>query len=412
MRSIKNRILFSLIAVFVLIGTSMQQVEAQPRETVNRILKTDNFLLLIDSSSSMDEAYMGSQKLGLAKSFASRMNQTLPDIKIKSAMRKFGAEKCIFDSTSSLLGLESYAKKPYEDALQTIKEAGGFTPMALGINASSEDLKAAQGKIAVIIVSDWDETGFIYNPIAAAEAMKRQYGDRVCIYPVMVGKDLDGIKLMEKIATVGQCGFATEAEKVSSQQDMVQFVDRVFFTNSVIPDSDNDGVNDRLDKCPGTPAGVSVNSDGCPLDSDKDAVYDYLDKCPGTPEDVRVDKDGCPIQKIIKLNVEFDTGKYDVKDKYREEIKVAADYMQKNPETNVVIEGHTDNVGSEELNDKLSQSRANSVKEYLIAKLGVSKDRLKSVGYGSKKPVASNDTVEGKQKNRRVQAVITTIVKK
>jgi OOP family OmpA-OmpF porin len=412
MPSIKNRMLLYLLAALLLTGTSMQQAQAQPRETVKRILKTDNFMVLIDSSSSMDESYMGSQKLGLAKDFVSRMNQTLPDIKINSAMRKFGAEKCIFDSTSSLLGLAPYAKKTYEDALQTVKEAGGFSPMAVGINASTDDLKAAQGKMAMIIVSDWDETGFINNPVAAAEAMKRQYGDRICIYPVMVGKDLDGMKLMEKIATVGQCGFATQAEKIASQQDMSQFIDKVFFTNTVIPDSDNDGVNDSLDKCPGTPAGVSVNSDGCPLDSDKDGVYDYLDKCPGTPTDVRVDKDGCPIQKIIKLNVEFDTAKFDVKDKYREEIKVAADYMQKNPQTNVVIEGHTDNVGSEESNAKLSESRANSVKEYLITKLGVSKDRLKSVGYGSKKPVASNDTVEGKQKNRRVQAVITAIVKK
>jgi OOP family OmpA-OmpF porin len=60
-------------------------------------------------------------------------------------------------------------------------------------------------------------------------------------------------------------------------------------------DSDGDGVPDYLDKCPGTPAGVKVDKDGCPLDSDKDGVYDYLDKCPGTPAGVKVDKDGCPL---------------------------------------------------------------------------------------------------------------------
>jgi len=62
----------------------------------------------------------------------------------------------------------------------------------------------------------------------------------------------------------------------------------------VVLDSDNDGVPDNLDKCPGTPAGVAVDKDGCPLDSDNDGVYDYLDKCPGTPAGVKVDQDGCP----------------------------------------------------------------------------------------------------------------------
>ena len=62
----------------------------------------------------------------------------------------------------------------------------------------------------------------------------------------------------------------------------------------VVLDSDNDGVPDNLDKCPGTPAGVAVDKDGCPLDSDNDGVPDYLDKCPGTPAGVKVDKDGCP----------------------------------------------------------------------------------------------------------------------
>jgi OOP family OmpA-OmpF porin len=64
-------------------------------------------------------------------------------------------------------------------------------------------------------------------------------------------------------------------------------------------DSDKDGVPDYLDKCPGTPAGVVVDKDGCPLDSDKDGVPDYLDKCPGTPAGVKVDKDGCPPAVVV-----------------------------------------------------------------------------------------------------------------
>jgi len=62
-----------------------------------------------------------------------------------------------------------------------------------------------------------------------------------------------------------------------------------------ILDSDGDGINDNIDKCPNTPVGVKVDSNGCPLDSDKDGVYDYLDKCPNTPVGVKVDSNGCPL---------------------------------------------------------------------------------------------------------------------
>src|SRR6185369_12378963 len=68
-------------------------------------------------------------------------------------------------------------------------------------------------------------------------------------------------------------------------------------------DSDKDGVADYLDKCPGTPAGVAVGTDGCPLDSDRDGVPDYLDKCPGTPAGVKVDANGCPPQVVVPAHI-------------------------------------------------------------------------------------------------------------
>jgi OmpA-OmpF porin, OOP family len=448
MRKRRSKLFFYFIATLCLISFTIQQVEAQSRadgktkwETGEYITKVDNFLVLFDASSSMADPYKGNPKLDLARNFVSRMNQALPDFKMNSALRKFGFVKFFSDENTAIVsGLAPYSKKSYEDALQTITRAVGSSPMAIGINASSDDLKPAQGKIAMIIVSDWDELG--NAPAAAAEEMKRQFGDRICIYPIMVGKNPEGIKLMEKVSNAGLCGFVTYAEQVASEEDMAQFVEKVFFTKYIIGDSDNDGVLDNLDKCPGTPAGVKVDQDGCPLDtdgdgvydyldkcpgtpagvkvdqdgcpldSDKDGVYDYLDKCPGTPAGLKVDKDGCPVQVSITLKIEFDTGKSDIKEKYHEEIKLVADFMKKYPQTNTVIEGHTDNVGREAANVKLSQSRANSVSAYLIAKFGIEKDRLQAVGYGPQKPIASNATAEGKQKNRRVQAVINTVEKK
>ena len=108
----------------------------------------------------------------------------------------------------------------------------------------------------------------------------------------------------------------------------------------------------------------------------------------------------------VTLNIEFDTGKWDIKPKYDNEIKQVADFMKAHPETKVVIQGHTDNVGTEASNIKLSQERADSVKAYLVDKFGIASDRLRAVGYGPNKPIASNDTEEGRQKNRRVEAVV------
>jgi OOP family OmpA-OmpF porin len=118
-----------------------------------------------------------------------------------------------------------------------------------------------------------------------------------------------------------------------------------------------------------------------------------------------------PTLVTIALNVEFDTDKAVVKDKYRNEIKKVADFMKANPNTTAVIEGHTDNVDTAEYNQKLSDARANSVRQYLINNFGIKASRLTAVGYGLTKPIASNNTEEGRQKNRRVQAVIKAMKK-
>jgi OOP family OmpA-OmpF porin len=113
----------------------------------------------------------------------------------------------------------------------------------------------------------------------------------------------------------------------------------------------------------------------------------------------------------VTLNIEFDTGKSDIKPMYDNEIKQVADFMKAHPETNVVIKGYTDNVGSEASNVALSQARANSVKDYLVNNFGIAGGRLQAIGYGPNNPTASNDTEEGRQKNRRVEAVVEKTAK-
>jgi OOP family OmpA-OmpF porin len=207
-------------------------------------------------------------------------------------------------------------------------------------------------------------------------------------------------------------------------------------------DSDRDGVYDYLDKCPGTPAGVKVNMDGCPLDSDGDGVPDYLDKCPGSPAGVKVDADGCTppplppppppppvVQKMVPqaakameaaivekgrvtLKVEFDFDKSIIKKQYHHEIGNLAEVMKAHPDLKITIEGHTDNTGGLTYNEKLSLRRADAVKDYLVTKFGIDASRLTVKGYGPIRPIESNATKEGRQKNRRVEAAAEFIIKK
>jgi OmpA-OmpF porin, OOP family len=131
--------------------------------------------------------------------------------------------------------------------------------------------------------------------------------------------------------------------------------------------------------------------------------------CPPCCDTVKKEK-AAPQKKVtIALNVLFDTNKCDVKEKYNNEIQKVADFMKEYPNTKAVIEGHTDNVGDAKYNVQLSQCRADSVRKYLIDKFGIDGKRLAAKGYGQDKPIASNDTPEGRQKNRRVTAVISTV---
>ena len=118
-----------------------------------------------------------------------------------------------------------------------------------------------------------------------------------------------------------------------------------------------------------------------------------------------------PMKKkvTITLNVQFDSDKAVVKEKYHADVKRVADFMKEFPNTVAEIGGHTDSTASNAYNQKLSEKRANSVRQYIIDKFGIDGSRLTAVGYGEDRPIASNNTEEGKQKNRRVEAVIEAI---
>ncbi|WP_036380672.1 OmpA family protein [Muricauda sp. MAR_2010_75] len=173
------------------------------------------------------------------------------------------------------------------------------------------------------------------------------------------------------------------------------------------PDADGDGVADKDDDCPNE-AGPAENN-GCPWpDSDGDGVLDKDDQCPDVAGTVA--NNGCPevteeVQKQLNdyaRTILFDTGKSSIK---AESTSVMVDIIQilnEYPNAKFTVEGHTDSVGSESLNQKLSEERANSVRTFLIDK-GIASDRLTAIGYGEAKPIATNNTRAGRAQNRRVE---------
>ncbi len=178
------------------------------------------------------------------------------------------------------------------------------------------------------------------------------------------------------------------------------------------PDNDKDGVLDVDDKCPMV-VGVK-EQEGCPEpDRDGDTVIDRLDNCPDEPGEVA--NQGCKKKQLVKLGksgleildvVYFKTNKAKIRIKSNQLLNNVAEVLKSHPEIEMIrVEGHTDDRGSDASNLSLSQRRAEAVVAYLVRK-GVKKERLVAKGFGEAKPIADNETNEGRTTNRRVEFVI------
>lgn len=192
-------------------------------------------------------------------------------------------------------------------------------------------------------------------------------------------------------------------------------------------DADLDGVYDGLDRCANTPTGAQVDLEGCPTDADHDGIWDGLDQCPNTPTNARVDAKGCPIEvsekevelldtgKITVRNINFETGKWDLKPESMPVLDEIGAILLNWPELKIEIGGHTDARGSDKFNLELSGERANAVREYLLTRFpSIRAEQYSAKGYGEAMPLASNQTTEGMAKNRRVEFKVlnTDVLKK
>ncbi len=381
------RVLFILMISALLIGCGGQKVmttassfEPYKFNANQYVSKVDNFVVILDTSSSMADKYAKKEKAKIAKDFLSAMNETLPELKYNGALRTFGHSASLPDKSTLLVyGPTQYSTSGFGAALNAVKAPSGTSslPLAKAINAAGDDMKSSQGPIAVIIVSDGMQMD--QAPVKAAEAMKSQFGDRVCIDTVQVGDDPAGKMTLEQIVKAGGCGISTNAAGLAASANMAGFVEGIF-----------------LAKAAPKPMAKPMAK---PMDSDGDGVTDDKDQCPNTPKGATVDARGCWTYAAVVL---FGFDSAEIKTDAHPMLDEAVVILKKNPAIKVEVDGHTDNVGPAAYNVKLSERRANSILKYFVDN-GVEAERLTVKGFGLTKPAAGNDTKAGRAKNRRVE---------
>ncbi len=347
-------------------------------QDVKYVPKIESFVIILDSSASMKDKFTGTVNKGhpkftVAKDILIRMNNTLPEIDIKSALVTFGHGFFKpLDKTFIVYELTKHSRGLLENALNGATTPQGCSPAGDAIKDARNLLLTSGGQNAVILVSDGEQ--LIGSPLCKAQDLKEMYGDRICLYTIFVGNTAEGEEALRELVREVKCGFSVTVDEIASSDNMADFVEKVFLT--AVPKQVSD------------------------IDSDGDGVYDKDDECPDTPKGVIVDSRGCWVVK----GVTFDYKKWDIKEAFNSNLSNIVDVLQKNPDMRIRIEGHTDNIGSMKYNINLSQKRAQAVKNYLVEK-GINESRVSVVGFGFKKPIAPNDTEEGRALNRRAEIV-------
>ncbi|MDD5052916.1 MAG: OmpA family protein [Sulfuricurvum sp.] len=138
-------------------------------------------------------------------------------------------------------------------------------------------------------------------------------------------------------------------------------------------------------------------------DSDGDGVLDSKDKCPDTPKGYQVDSNGCPQSVTLHMNFAFASN--EIPASSDNDISELVQFMSNNPACIITIIGHTDNIGNDERNQPRSEARAKALADKLIAK-GIDINRIKTSGQGSHQPIATNATDAGRAQNRRIEIEI------
>lgn len=334
--------------------------------------KVDNFLLLLDSSSSMSRPHTTGTRYETAQGLAAGLNETLPELSWSAGVRAFGPHFVApFKRSALVYGMTPHKRADLAASLDTIKGPAGTTPLATALTKSGDDLAPLAGKSALVIFTDGEVESDV-DVFRAAAQLRNRFEDRLCVYPVMVGDSAAGSRMLEKLVENSACGFVSRADELASGDALAAFATEAF-----------------LQKAPPAPVVVAP------------------------PPPPPVVKEPVFRTETVRLEVNFAFDSAEIRPDESGDLARFAEFIRKYPEkiSTVEIAGHTCNIGPADYNQSLSQRRAESVVKYLIDKHSVDQALLKAKGYGMTKPIASNETPEGREQNRRVEGVISVEVK-
>jgi OOP family OmpA-OmpF porin len=340
-------------------------------------MKIQGFELLTDLSSSMRRLSVcsgGLVKQEAVNTLLRKMNHRIPSQPYTAAMRVFGYKQAWTrsDYTTLYFGPSTYDRAAMEDAIGRLFAADSISPFGFALTSSESELAVMNNPKAVLMFADFEETTDSGAPVDKAKSIRRKYGDETKIYTFYVTRQTTAERLAGNIAKAGGGKDYNVCELLGSDAAFEDMMNEIFGPADIPPckDSDGDGVCDEKDLCPSTPDGAPVDERGCWI-----AAYSQF----------------------------FDFDKADVKAAFHPRLKFAAEIIVKNPQMGTVtIAGHTDNKGTDAYNMDLGRRRAEAVKELLV-KFGAPADRLTVESYGKSRPIATNDTEEGRAKNRRVE---------
>lgn len=341
-----------------------------------RLTNLAGWTMLVDLSSSMRRMTdcQGRIKEEAVAALLRKMNQRIPSQPYNASLRVFGYKMAITrsDFTTLYYGPTTYNRDEFGDSIAKLIAADAVSPFATALNAADSELQGMGNPKAILMLADFEESIGSGAPVKSASDTRRRYGNELSVYTFYITRQNSAVKLAKDIANAGGGQAYDVCRMLGDDLAFEQMMMDVFGPGDTVAcaDQDGDGVCDEDDLCPNTPPGAPVDERGCWI-----AAYSQF----------------------------FDFDKAIVKSAFLPRIKHAAEIMTRNPSLpTVIIAGHTDNVGSPEYNAQLGLHRAQSVYN-LMVKYGVDAARLKVESFGATRPAATNDTGEGRARNRRVE---------
>jgi OOP family OmpA-OmpF porin len=336
------------------------------------ILATDRVILIFDSSGSINAR----ETFPADKAWVESFVQAMPDGQFEAELLAFGGAR------RRVTGPSPFNRAELAAGAHSLKPLGEGSPFDDVFEEVGEQVKGKGGRTAIIFLSDglpdrakWGDPA---NPtLEAAKGVVAGSSGQVCFHTVLSGEDETGRALLQSINTLTECGTFRTSADLSSAAGIDAFERAVFLSAKPKPKV------------------------VAPMDTDGDGVFDSADKCPGTPKGAKVGKTGCWTMQ----GVNFASGSYVIPASADAEIASIAQVMKANPTLKIRVDGFTDSTGSAALNARLSEQRANAVKDALVAK-GVPADQLSTRGNGPANPIGDNATAAGRAENRRIEFTI------